>query len=173
MKVILFFAVSCLAFQHGTGAPRNAVYKFVKCNPEGDQANCVTQQSASMAWSPDLPAKLPASTAQYLEAEPEDEESPLREEEEGFEMDEPNEPQEGESPVGTVDGSGGYEGSADGLAVDWALGETGSGESWAEKGEQYKDGDMTGMRRLFPSKSVAAEARPAEHELREDHLLQL
>lgn len=48
------------------GAPRKAVYKFVKCNPEGDQANCVTQQSPSMAWSPDLPAKLPAATAQYL-----------------------------------------------------------------------------------------------------------
>uniref|UniRef100_A0A8C2X0I3 Uncharacterized protein n=1 Tax=Cyclopterus lumpus TaxID=8103 RepID=A0A8C2X0I3_CYCLU len=47
------------------GAPRTAVYKFVKCNPEGDQANCVTQQSPKMAWSADLPAKLPASTAHY------------------------------------------------------------------------------------------------------------
>uniref|UniRef100_A0A8C4ER00 Uncharacterized protein n=1 Tax=Dicentrarchus labrax TaxID=13489 RepID=A0A8C4ER00_DICLA len=48
------------------GAPRTAVYNFVRCNPEGDKANCVTQQSPEMAWSPDLPAKLPASTAQYL-----------------------------------------------------------------------------------------------------------
>jgi len=48
------------------GAPRTAVYKFVRCNPEGDQANCVTQQSPKMAWSPELPAKLPASTARYL-----------------------------------------------------------------------------------------------------------
>ncbi|GLD49032.1 uncharacterized protein AKAME5_002737700 [Lates japonicus] len=70
MKLILLLAVSCLALHNGKGAPRTAVYKFVRCNPEGGKANCVTQQSAEMAWSPDLPAKLPASTAQYLEAEP-------------------------------------------------------------------------------------------------------
>ncbi|XP_040059410.2 serglycin [Gasterosteus aculeatus] len=177
MKVILFFVVSCLAFQNADGEPRKAVYKFVKCNPEGDQANCVTQQSPSMAWSPDLPAKLPAATAQYLEAEPEEDESLLGEEEVDFEMDEDKKPDEieaGESPVETGDGSGGHEGSADVLAGDWAMGETGSGVYWAEKdGEQYKDGDMTGMRRVFPRKSVVAEAKPAEHELREDHLLQL
>uniref|UniRef100_A0A3Q1BXY5 Uncharacterized protein n=1 Tax=Amphiprion ocellaris TaxID=80972 RepID=A0A3Q1BXY5_AMPOC len=45
------------------GAPRTAVYKFVRCNPEGGQANCVTQQTPEMTWSPDLPAKLPASRA--------------------------------------------------------------------------------------------------------------
>uniref|UniRef100_A0A669CP12 Uncharacterized protein n=2 Tax=Oreochromis TaxID=8139 RepID=A0A669CP12_ORENI len=42
-------------------SPRTAVYNFVRCNPDGDQANCVTQQSPEMEWSPDLPTKLPAS----------------------------------------------------------------------------------------------------------------
>ncbi|XP_068587136.1 serglycin [Cebidichthys violaceus] len=177
MKLILFFVISCLAFHNGKGAPRTAVYKFVKCNPEGDQANCVTQQSPKMAWSPDLPAKLPASTAQYLEAEPEEDERPPREDEMELEMDEEEKPmtsEEGESPGEAEDGSGGYEGSADTFMADWALGETGSGESWTEKdGEQYKVGDIRGMRRLFPSRSLVAEAKPAAQELREDHLLQL
>uniref|UniRef100_A0A3Q3N3V3 Uncharacterized protein n=1 Tax=Mastacembelus armatus TaxID=205130 RepID=A0A3Q3N3V3_9TELE len=48
------------------GAPTTAVYKFVICNPDGNQANCVTQQSPKIAWRPDLPGKLPASTAQNL-----------------------------------------------------------------------------------------------------------
>lgn len=48
------------------GAPTTAVYKFVKCNPEGNQANCVTQESPVMEWTPDLPNKLPAATALYL-----------------------------------------------------------------------------------------------------------
>uniref|UniRef100_A0A672F9J5 Uncharacterized protein n=1 Tax=Salarias fasciatus TaxID=181472 RepID=A0A672F9J5_SALFA len=48
------------------GAPRTAVYKFVRCNPEDDDANCVTQQTQEMEWSPDLPGKLPASAAQNL-----------------------------------------------------------------------------------------------------------
>uniref|UniRef100_A0A3Q1F0Y2 Uncharacterized protein n=1 Tax=Acanthochromis polyacanthus TaxID=80966 RepID=A0A3Q1F0Y2_9TELE len=73
------------------GAPSTAVYKFVKCNPEGGEANCVIQQTPKMAWSPDLPAKLPASAAQ----------------------------------------------------------------------------------KLFPSRSLADEAKPAEKDLKEDHLLQL
>uniref|UniRef100_A0A8D2ZRK8 Uncharacterized protein n=1 Tax=Scophthalmus maximus TaxID=52904 RepID=A0A8D2ZRK8_SCOMX len=55
-----------LSLSLSLGAPQTAVYKLVKCNPEGDQANCVTHQSPEMAWSPDLPAKLPASTAQHL-----------------------------------------------------------------------------------------------------------
>ncbi|KAK9542635.1 hypothetical protein VZT92_000479 [Zoarces viviparus] len=175
MKLIVFFVVSCLAFHNGEGAPTTAVYKFVKCNPEGDQANCVTQQSPKMAWSPDLPAKLPASTAQYLEAEPEEDEHSPREEEMELKMEgEDMTREEGESLGETEDGSGGHEGSADTYMADWALGETGSGESWAEKdGEQYKVGDMRGMRRLFPSRSLATGAKPAEQELREDHLLQL
>uniref|UniRef100_A0A3Q3IUE3 Uncharacterized protein n=1 Tax=Monopterus albus TaxID=43700 RepID=A0A3Q3IUE3_MONAL len=45
------------------------IFLFVKCNPEGDQTNCVTFQSPRMALTPDLPAKLPASTAQYLSLE--------------------------------------------------------------------------------------------------------
>uniref|UniRef100_A0A3Q2QWK2 Uncharacterized protein n=1 Tax=Fundulus heteroclitus TaxID=8078 RepID=A0A3Q2QWK2_FUNHE len=43
------------------GAPMTAVYKFLRCNPEGGKANCVTQQTPEMPWSPDLPSKLPAS----------------------------------------------------------------------------------------------------------------
>uniref|UniRef100_A0A3B4ZEH8 Uncharacterized protein n=1 Tax=Seriola lalandi dorsalis TaxID=1841481 RepID=A0A3B4ZEH8_SERLL len=82
------------------GAPRTAVYKFVRCNPKGDQANCVTQQSPEMAWNPDLPGKLPASAAQYLYV-----------------------------PMCCV--------------------------------------------RLIPSWSLASKAKPAEQELRDDHLLQL
>lgn len=48
------------------GAPRTAVYKFVKCNPDSDQANCVTYQSPEMAYSPELPSKVPASAAEDL-----------------------------------------------------------------------------------------------------------
>lgn len=174
MRPSVFFVVSCLLALHsGHGAPRTAVYKFVRCNPEGDQANCVTQQSPKMAWSPELPAKLPASTARYLEAEPEEGESPPREEEEELEMYEDEKPrrsEEGESPVET-DGSGGYEGSAGTIMAGGTFGETGSGESWAEKEEElYKDGNV---RRLFQRRSLFAEAKPAEQELREDQLLQL
>lgn len=57
---------SMILFISPPGAPRTAVYKFVRCNPVGDQANCVTHQGPEMAWNPDLPAKLPASAAQYL-----------------------------------------------------------------------------------------------------------
>uniref|UniRef100_A0A3P9C0N5 Uncharacterized protein n=1 Tax=Maylandia zebra TaxID=106582 RepID=A0A3P9C0N5_9CICH len=91
-----------------------AVYKFMRCNPDGDQANCVTQQSPEMEWNPDLPSKLPAS------AEAEEEESKLS-----------------ESPgifLGE-EGSGGYEGSAaEGpyMADKSNLGETGSGMLWKE-----------------------------------------
>lgn len=48
------------------GAPRTAVYKFVKCKPDGDQANCVTYQSPEMAYSSELPPKIPASAAEDL-----------------------------------------------------------------------------------------------------------
>lgn len=187
MKLILALVICCLALHNGKGAPTTAVYKFVRCNPEGDQANCVTQKSTEMAWSPDLPAKLPAATAQYLEAEPEEDggESPTWEEEEGVdEMEEeydegaeegesPITGEEGESPVETEEGSGGYEGSgAEGsFLADWAFA-PGSGESGIEKDAKlYKDEKPSGMRRLFPSRPVFGEAKPAEQELREDHLL--
>uniref|UniRef100_A0A3Q2WXM2 Chemokine interleukin-8-like domain-containing protein n=1 Tax=Haplochromis burtoni TaxID=8153 RepID=A0A3Q2WXM2_HAPBU len=84
MKLILLLLISCLAL-HSTkgkstikstlclffffflpGLMSTAVYKFMRCNPDGDQANCVTQQSPEMEWSPDLPSKLPASAAEYL-----------------------------------------------------------------------------------------------------------
>uniref|UniRef100_A0A3B4VH32 Uncharacterized protein n=1 Tax=Seriola dumerili TaxID=41447 RepID=A0A3B4VH32_SERDU len=110
------------------GAPTTAVYKFVRCNPEGDQANCVTQQSPEMAWNPDLPGKLPASAAQYLYVpmccgKMEEEETPMISE-------------QGESPGDFLpeEGSGGYEGSAFGgvimahPAFGTAESETGSGE---------------------------------------------
>uniref|UniRef100_A0A3P9PIJ8 Uncharacterized protein n=1 Tax=Poecilia reticulata TaxID=8081 RepID=A0A3P9PIJ8_POERE len=47
-------------------ALHTAVYKFLRCNPAGGQANCVTQQSAEMPWSPELPSKLPAADADSL-----------------------------------------------------------------------------------------------------------
>lgn len=174
-------AVLFLALHQGKGAPRTAVYKFVRCNPEGDQANCVTHQSPEMEWSPDLPSKLPASTAMYLEAEPEEGESPLGEEievEEDKEEEEPMMSQEGESPEPDY-GSGGYEGSGfqDTFMADRAFmtakSETGSGESWKVDAEQYTGEDMTTMRRLFPSRSLVDEAKPEDQEMKEDHLLQL
>ncbi|XP_039993143.1 serglycin [Xiphias gladius] len=182
MKLFLLLAISCLALHSGKGAPRTAVYKFVRCNPEGGQANCVTQESPEMTWSPDLPAKLPASQAQYLEAEPVEDESPEIEEEEEKEDIMPMTGEEGETPVVFLneEGSGGYEGSAsegpftEDRVFAPAESETGSGESWAEKDtDLFKGGDMKGMRRLFPSRSLAGQAKPAEQELREDHLLQL
>ncbi|XP_019954190.1 serglycin [Paralichthys olivaceus] len=170
MKVILLLIVSCLALHNGKGAPTTAVYKFVRCNPDGDRANCVTQQTAKMAWSADLPAKLPPSAAQYLESEPVEDEHPPQEEEED---DIPVNSEEGESPQ-PEEGSGGYEGSAS----EWPSfiadrlpyeSETGSGESWT-KGDMdmYKGEDERLM-----SRSVADDAKPAEQELRDDHFLQL
>ncbi|KAG7236002.1 hypothetical protein INR49_001400 [Caranx melampygus] len=177
MKLILLLAISCLALHNAKGAPSTAMYKFVRCNPVGDQANCVTHQGPEMAWNPDLPAKLPASAAQYLEAEPVEDESPQIEEEEE-EMEEENDPmiEERLSPelFPAEEGSGGYEGSGFGFMEDQAIGaaesETGSGE----KDMDQKTGeDLRGLRRLFPSRSAVGEAKPAEQELRDDHLLQL
>lgn len=160
------------------------MYKFVKCNPEGDQANCVTQQTPEMPWSPDLPAKLPASDAQYLEAEPVEGESPPMEEDEGEEAKEDAMMgEEGESPYfyPVEEGSGIYEGSAaedlyeDLYVADNATpaeAETGSGESWmVPEAELYKVGRGQAMRRLFPSFSLADEAKPAEKELKADNLI--
>lgn len=181
MKLLLFVAISCLALHNGKGAPRTAVYKFVRCNPEGDQANCVIQQSPEMTWSPELPAKLPASTAQYLDAEPVEDEKPDREGEEVVEEEEEEEEtpllgEEGESPVIYLqeEGSGGYEGSAAGesFMADKAF-ETGSGASSTEKYFELQKGESRGMRRLFPSRFLVGEEKPEEHELKEDHLLQL
>ncbi|CAB1428489.1 unnamed protein product [Pleuronectes platessa] len=83
MKVFLLLIVSCLAVHNGEGAPRSYVYKFLKCNPDGNQANCVTQETPVRPWREDLPDKLPSSTAQYLEAVPVEDERPPREEGEG------------------------------------------------------------------------------------------
>ncbi|KAM7406253.1 hypothetical protein PAMP_000641 [Pampus punctatissimus] len=179
MKLILFFVISCLALINVKGAPRTAVYKFVKCNPKGDQANCVTHQSSEMAWSPDLPAKLPAATAQYLEAEPVEDESPLGDEEEKEEEEEEESLmlKDSESPVVPKEGSGYYEGSAAGgsLMEDIVtLAEMGSGESWTEKDTKpFTEGqeDTRAMRKMFSSKYPRDEAKPAEQELKEDHLL--
>ncbi|XP_047436030.1 serglycin [Mugil cephalus] len=117
MKLILLLAVSCLALHNGTGAPRTAVYKFVRCNPEGDQSNCVTQQSQEMPWSPDLPSKLPASAADSLGAEPVEEEEETSMPFEKLEL-------PGFLPE---EGSGVYEGSGWDFVADKAV-ETGSGE---------------------------------------------
>ncbi|TDH17176.1 hypothetical protein EPR50_G00005730 [Perca flavescens] len=182
MKLILFFVISCLALHNGKGAPKTAVYKFLRCNPN-NQANCVTQKSPEMAWRPDLPAKLPASAAQYLDAEPDEGESPPREDGVELRMEEEETPSMSEQrdvSVQTEDGSGGFEGSAaeSTFMADWAFvpaeRDAGSGESRTEEdGKLYKVGVTSGMRRLFPSRSLVGEAKPAEQELKEDHLLQL
>ncbi|XP_034536607.1 serglycin [Notolabrus celidotus] len=180
MKLLLFVVISCLALHNGKGAPRTAVYKFLRCNPEGDQANCVTQQSPEMAWSPELPAKLPSSTAQYLEAEPVEDEKPDREGEEEDEVElevEDETPmlgEEGESPAVYFyeEASGAYEGSAyeGSFMADKAI-ESGSGASSTDKYFGLQKGESRGMRRLFGSRFLVGEAKPEEQELKEDHLL--
>ncbi|XP_029950976.1 cilia- and flagella-associated protein 251-like [Salarias fasciatus] len=215
MKVFLLLAVCVLSLHNGKGAPRTAVYKFVRCNPEDDDANCVTQQTQEMEWSPDLPGKLPASAAQNLEAEPVEDESPaweqeeMKEEQEEYEdepqvgeekeeeeeeeeeeyddweleddeeeeekMEKPVLEEEGESPLilPSEESSGGYEGSAgEDLFVRDMPVEIGSGESWTEK-ELYKVGDVSPLRRLFPSRPLAGEAKPEERDLKQDHILPL
>ncbi|XP_063316456.1 serglycin isoform X2 [Pelmatolapia mariae] len=164
MKLILLLIISCLALHSTKGAPRTAVYKFVRCNPDGDQANCVTQQSPEMEWSPDLPSKLPASTVEYLEAEPvEDENSPMEENDEEEQEDE-EEAEEEESKLSEStgiflgeEGSGGYEGSA------------AEGPYMADKSNL----DMSDLRRLFASRHTSDEVKPDESDYKEDHLLQL
>lgn len=79
-------------------------------------------------------------------------ESPPSEEDVELEMeeeeDEPMTSEEGESPVWIDDGSGSFEGSAteDMLMADLPFGaaesDTGSGESWAEKGEDLYKGNI-------------------------------
>ncbi|CAG5854470.1 unnamed protein product [Menidia menidia] len=178
MKLILLLLISCLALQNGKGAPRTAVYKFVRCNPEGDQANCVTQQGPEMPWSSDLPSKLPASTAQYLEAEPEEDESPLGEDEVEEEEESPMMNEEGD-PLGIFQSeeASGYEGSAvEGpYYAGWATpaeSDTGSGEAWADI-VQLKGQNVRSMRKLFPSSHTTGEVKPTEKDLEEDHLLKL
>ncbi|XP_077569514.1 serglycin [Stigmatopora nigra] len=66
----IFITACCFIVLHAQGAPRTAVYNFVKCQPQGNDPNCVTQQSPPMEWSPDLPKKLPPSSASFLDALP-------------------------------------------------------------------------------------------------------
>ncbi|XP_071401245.1 serglycin [Centroberyx affinis] len=169
MKLIFSLVVACLALNNGMGAPTGR-YMFVRCNPSGDQPNCVTHQSPVMALDPDLPSRLPASAAQYMEEEaaPEEEEGPMGDERKMMMATMPL-PEEG---------SGAFEGSAAELPFmadrSFVTGEseTGSGESWTEKeAERYQglseDPEHMSLELLLD------EAKPAEHELREDHLLQL
>nr|XP_057945098.1 serglycin-like [Doryrhamphus excisus] len=157
------FIVACGVFilHNVQGVPRTAAYKFVKCRPDDDGANCVTHQSPEMEWSPELPTKLPASTVQYLDAQAVDED---------------------EDPVmlmEAVDDGSGYEGSAGQFLMDSfdvnTESEMGSGESWAPRDtEQYKVGrEYSEAFRRFLSGSQLDQEKPAENDLEEDHLLQL
>ncbi|XP_035992283.1 serglycin [Fundulus heteroclitus] len=176
MKLIFLLAVTCLALHNGEGAPMTAVYKFLRCNPEGGKANCVTQQTPEMPWSPDLPSKLPASDAKYLEAEPVEGESPSREEEEEEEVVEEETPmrsEDGESPLFVEEGSG-YEGSATDYMsfADEPTGaesETGSGDSWTESAQPQGGNKRRSSSGGFPG----GEAKPTEQDLEEDHLLKM
>ncbi|XP_054626754.1 serglycin [Dunckerocampus dactyliophorus] len=162
MTATLFF-VACGLFvlQNVQGVPRTAAYKFVKCRPDGDRANCVAHQSPEMEWTPELPTKLPASSAQYLDSQPVDEDEDtvrLRE--------------------ATDDGSG-YEGSAGQFLMDTfdvnTEREMGSGEPWTPRDtEQYKVGrEYSEAFRRFLGGFQLDQEKPAEKDLEEDHLLQL
>lgn len=170
MKLIFLLVVACLALHNGNGAPKTAVYKFVRCNPEGGNANCVTQQTSKMPWSQDLPSKLPAADAKYLETEPDEGESPSRDEkEEVVEEETPMRSEDGESPgLSQLDESYALEGSAtdeltSAIEPTGDEGDTGSGDF------QPKVGKVRSMRRLFPGE----EAKPTERDLQEDSLLKM
>ncbi|XP_076012226.1 serglycin [Genypterus blacodes] len=163
MKLVLSIVAFCLAVNSGIGAPSTAKYQFVRCNPAGGQSNCVTHQSPEMEWSPELPSKLPASATQYLDAKPVvEDEQPKREEEKSMFMSE--------------DGSG-FEGSADGgqFIADWAsVTDNGSGERWTEDMYQPREvmrGYTKGLKRLVRLRAKISEAKPADEEMKEDHLL--
>ncbi|XP_077420013.1 serglycin [Vanacampus margaritifer] len=161
MAWTLFIAACCLLALHAEGAPKTAVYKFVKCRPEGERANCVTQQSPPMEWSPDLPTKLPASSAQYLDG------LPL--EEEGLTS-------ESTEVVQPEDGSG-YEGSAGPLWMDYPFDtnieqEMGSGESLTNMDRSAGRLQSEALRWVFGI-SRQDQDRAAEKEMQEDHFLQL
>ncbi|KAG7482320.1 hypothetical protein JOB18_018725 [Solea senegalensis] len=164
MKLLLLLVISCLALHNGKGVPTKASYQFVRCNPNGDQANCVTYQSPEMPWSQELPAKLPASTAQYLKAETVKDE---------------HAPENKEDKMGVEEESSGYyEGSAFEVPLNRDQGfvatesDPGSGESWTDM-DLNKGVHTMDLRWLLRLKSKAGEDKPAEQELREDNLLQL
>ncbi|XP_077376088.1 serglycin [Festucalex cinctus] len=158
MAWTLFIAACCLVALHAEGAPKTAVYKFVKCRPEGDRANCVTQQSPQMEWSTDLPTKLPASSAQYLDGLPVEEEGSTS---------------ESTDVVQPEDGSG-SEGSAGPFWMDYSFDtntepEMGSGES-LDRSDGRRQSEA--LRRVFGI-SWQDQDRAAEREMQEDHFLQL
>ncbi|KAK7913394.1 hypothetical protein WMY93_013605 [Mugilogobius chulae] len=154
--MILYLVVFSLALSGGLGAPSTAVYKFVKCNPEGGQANCITHRSVDMEWSPDLPTKLPASAAEYLEAEPvEDERDPVEEV-----------PVGSESPVVYLSEYGsGDEGS--GFMADGASpADNGSGELLDRNYKPNKGG-----RKNRKWMDILDEHKPTMEEMKKDHLI--
>ncbi|XP_072769426.1 serglycin [Nerophis lumbriciformis] len=157
---LLIVACSFLVLQNAQAVPKTAVYKFIKCRPESDRANCVTQQGPEMEWSPDLPSKLPASSAQYLEALPVD-----KDEGPAVRMNE------------LADDGSGYEGSAGQFLDTFDVNterEMGSGESGTPRyTEHYKVGRpySQAFRRFLRGSRQDLE-EPAEKELKEDHLLQ-
>ncbi|XP_055010849.1 uncharacterized protein LOC110175425 isoform X2 [Boleophthalmus pectinirostris] len=150
-------------FLHAVGAPSTAVYKFVKCNPEGDQANCITHQSANMEWSRDLPTKLPASATQYLEAEPvEDERDPEEEEDPVEEEEEFLGSEEGESPLvylpedGSGDGGSGFMADIDSKEL---------------LDKNYKPNRGGRKNRTWDWLDKRDEQKPSKEEMMEEHLL--
>ncbi|PWA17218.1 hypothetical protein CCH79_00010515 [Gambusia affinis] len=153
-----------------TGAPRTASYKFLRCNPADGQANCVTQQSAQMPWSPELPSKLPASDTDRLDAEPvEDESPPEQDPKDQVQEDEeaPMRSEDGESPwfIPVEEGSG-FEGSA----ADYS---SFADASRAAESETGSVGNLRGMKRLFPGSFLVEEAKPTEQDLEDDSLLEI
>uniref|UniRef100_A0A668ATT0 Uncharacterized protein n=1 Tax=Myripristis murdjan TaxID=586833 RepID=A0A668ATT0_9TELE len=59
----LFLQLSLLLLLPGLPTGR---YMYVRCNPNGDQSNCITHRGPQMELNPDLPSRLPASAAEYM-----------------------------------------------------------------------------------------------------------
>ncbi|XP_029901697.1 serglycin [Myripristis murdjan] len=102
MKLILSLSVFCLALNNGMGLPTGR-YMYVRCNPNGDQSNCITHRGPQMELNPDLPSRLPASAAEYIDGQPleGEEEVPYGEEDKGE-----------SPPIYMSEYGSGYEGSA-------------------------------------------------------------
>ena len=170
MKVILLLVVSCFALHNGNGAPTTAVYKFVACNPKDGQANCVTYQSAEMEWTPDLPAKLPASAARHLEATPVEDEHPDKEGNDERDTTEPEQPissDQGESP--SDEGSGAE-------IYDWYNGDQSYSKNGIETGSGMEDMDLNKSEDMSEKshafrRSLREEEKPVEQALKDEHLL--
>ncbi|KAM4602655.1 serglycin [Polymixia lowei] len=161
LKIILSLAILCFALHNGLGAPTRGRYMFVRCNPTSKDANCLTHRSPKMELTPDLPTRLPASAAEYIETEPMEEEPVSDYEDEQYKT---------TSPMFPEESSGGFEGSA----FSPYLGDGGFVEPESGSGDKTEvDQGLHATGRPTPRRAQVGEAHPHAQEMREDHLLQL